>query len=176
MPAIRVASAALLSAGALALSAPPAVAGDGHGITPFGFRVVPSTVAAGGQVSLQLNRDGGCRGTATVTSSVFDTVRLPPGQDSATTVIDWDARPGAAYRVTFSCDGSSGWTQLTIAQDGGTARPMPLRPAQHGVEAGAGGSIGGFDLKEIGLGAVLIAGSLGVAYRRTRRRTGNEGA
>jgi hypothetical protein len=39
------------------------------------------------------------------------------------------------------------------------------------VHAGEGGTLAGFDLKEIGLGAALIAGSLGVAYHFSRRRT-----
>jgi hypothetical protein len=39
------------------------------------------------------------------------------------------------------------------------------------VHAGEGGAVAGFDLKEIGLGAALIAGSLGVAYHFSRRRT-----
>jgi hypothetical protein len=42
---------------------------------------------------------------------------------------------------------------------------------RHGVHAGVGGSIGGFDLKEIGLGSALVAGALGTAWRLSRRRT-----
>jgi hypothetical protein len=38
------------------------------------------------------------------------------------------------------------------------------------------GGAGGFDLHEIGLGAALIAGSLGVAYRFSRRRAGGDDA
>ncbi|MGW3498242.1 hypothetical protein [Streptomyces sp. NPDC001020] len=45
---------------------------------------------------------------------------------------------------------------------------------QHGVRAGAGGSIGGFDLKKIGLGAALIAAPLGAAWRMSRRRTADD--
>lgn len=65
MRAIRVASAALLGVTALTFTAPAAFAGDrdDHNITPFAFSVQPSTIAAGGQVSLLLKRDGGCRGT-----------------------------------------------------------------------------------------------------------------
>ncbi|MFR0355730.1 hypothetical protein [Streptomyces sediminimaris] len=185
MRAIRVASAALLGAGALALSAPAAVAGDvarddNHGITPFAFSVLPSTVAAGGHVSLHVNRDGDCKGPATVRSAVFDTVVIPPRQSWGTAVVDRDARPGAMYKVTFTCDGASGSTDLTIA--GGRPRhptpvpvdprPVPLTP-HRGVQAGEGGSIAGFDLKEIGMGAALIAGSLAAAYHFSRRRDEN---
>ena len=62
MRAIRVASAALLGAGALAFSAPAAVAKDTD-ITPFGFSVLPSTVARGrtGDPAAGPQR-GGCQG------------------------------------------------------------------------------------------------------------------
>ncbi|MET7473627.1 hypothetical protein ABZT17_04560 [Streptomyces sp. NPDC005648] len=185
MRAIRVASAALLGVCALTLSAPAAVASGGGNITPFGFSVLPSTIAAGGQVTLQLNRDGGCRGPATVTSAVFDAVTIPPGRSAATATVDWDAKPGATYQVTFTCDGVSGSTALTIA--GGRPvgpTPLPINPVNpiaplnpdRGVRAGEGGSIAGFDLKEIGLGAALIAGSVAAAYHFSRRRTGEGGA
>ncbi|MFG2449593.1 hypothetical protein [Streptomyces sp. M41(2017)] len=171
MRAIRVASAALLGVTALTFTAPAAFAGDrdDHNITPFAFSVQPSTIAAGGQVSLLLKRDGGCRGNATVTSGVFDTVTIPPGQSSATAMVDWDARPGAVYDVTFSCGGASGSTGLTIAS-GRSSSPTPV-PLQRGVRAGVGGSVGGFDLKEIGMGAALITGSVGAAWYMVRRRS-----
>ncbi|MCW8380627.1 hypothetical protein [Streptomyces justiciae] len=176
MRAIRVASAALLGVGALALSAPAAVASGGGNITPFGFSVMPSTIAAGGQVTLQLDRDsGGCTGSATVSSGVFDTITIPGNRSSATAVVDWDAKPGAVYKVTFSCNGVSGSTDLTIATGRTTPTPQPLYP-DRGVHAGEGGSVAGFDLKEIGLGAALIAGSVGAAYHFSRRRTGEDGA
>ncbi|MGC0328229.1 hypothetical protein RKD23_001219 [Streptomyces sp. SAI-170] len=177
MRAIRVASAALLGLSALGCSAPSALAeGDGN-ITPFGFSVMPTTIAAGGQVTLRVDRDnGGCRGTVTVTSGIFDTVSIHSGHSSASTTVDWEARAGAIYRVTFTCDGVSGSTDLTIA--GGRPvgpTPVPLSPPR-GVHAGEGGSLAGFDLKEIGLGATLIAGSVGAAYYFSRRRTGEDGA
>ncbi|MFE3031724.1 hypothetical protein ACFXKY_08735 [Streptomyces canus] len=177
MRAIRVASAALLGVTALTLSAPAAVAKGDNDITPFGFSVVPSTVAPGGEVALLLERDhGGCTGSATVTSGVFDTITIPPRKSQATVVVDWDARPGAVYRVTFTCDGVSGSTGLTIA--GGRPvgpTPVPLNP-DRGVRAGEGGSFAGFDVKELGMGALLIAGSVGAAYYFSRRRAGEDGA
>jgi hypothetical protein len=174
MRAIRVASAALVGVGALALTAPSAAAYGQGDITPFGFSVLPSTIAAGGRVSLLLDRDdGGCEGPAKVFSAVFDPVIIPPRRSTATAVVDWDAKPGAVYQVTFACDGSSGSTSLTIA--GG--RPAPLHPMPpHGVHAGEGGSVAGLDLREIGLGALLIAGSVGTAYHLSRRRSGEDGA
>ncbi|WP_217552872.1 MSCRAMM family adhesin SdrC [Streptomyces sp. GbtcB6] len=243
MHAIRVASAALLGVGALALSAPAILASDsgdgGRDGTPFGFRVTPTTVTAGGRVSLHLDRGSGCRGAATVTSGVFDTVRIPSERDSVTATVDRDAKSQASYRVTFNCDGSSATTELAIASgasaghgdtdgnghaddqsggnDGGrtdgrtdsgtgehsagrtetptdsrtdagtdgrtddgsgsgeSLNPQPIPPGR-GVQAGEGGSIGGFDVREIGLGAALVVGSVGTAYRLSRRRAGEDGA
>ncbi|GGN58057.1 lipoprotein [Streptomyces albiflavescens] len=172
MHAIRVASAALLSMIALSFSAPVAVAdhGDGHNITLFGFRVQPSTISAGDRVELLLNKDGGCKGSATVSSGVFDTVTIRPGQSSATATVDRDAQPGAVYEVTFKCDGVSDHTELTIAtgrQDDATPAAVS---AERDVRAGVGGSVGGLDFEEIGLGTVLITGSVGGAWYMWRRR------
>ncbi|MGX4688334.1 hypothetical protein [Streptomyces sp. JNUCC 63] len=55
----------------------------------------------------------------------------------------------------------------------GGHRPEHLH---HGVRAGEGGTIAGFDLKEVGMGTALIAGSVGAAYYLSRRRTGEEGS
>ncbi|GAA3871026.1 lipoprotein [Streptomyces lacrimifluminis] len=174
MHAIRVASAALLGVTALTFTAPAAraVVMD-NDVTSFGFSVVPSTIAAGGQVTLRVD---GCNDDTRVSSGVFDPVTVPKGHSSATAKVDWDAKPGAAYRVTFTCGGESGHTDLTIA----VGRPSdpthyPL-PVQRGVHAGEGGSVAGFDLKEIGLGAALTAGSLAVAYRFSRRRPSDDNA
>ncbi|WP_406176366.1 hypothetical protein [Streptomyces sp. NBC_00996] len=173
MHAIRVASAALLSVTALTFLAPVAVADDGddHNVTPFGFGVQPSTISAGGRVGLLLNNDGGCKGGATVSSGVFDTVTIRPGQSSATATVDRDAKPGAVHEVTFTCDGVSGHTELTIGAGRQGDDPTPdAVPVERGVRAGVGGSAGGFDLKEIGLGTALITGSVGAAWYMARRR------
>ncbi|MCX4903336.1 hypothetical protein [Streptomyces sp. NBC_00878] len=174
MRAIRVASAALLGMTALTLTAPVAAArNDGErDITSFGFDVSPTTIAAGGRVTLSVN---GCRSDAKVSSGIFDTVTIPKGHGSATATVDWDAKPGAVYEVTFQCGKESGHTDLTIA----TGRPnhpthTPV-PVHRGVNAGIGGGAGGFDLGEIGLGAALVAGSVGTAYYWSRRRAGEHG-
>ncbi|AVV44014.1 hypothetical protein PYK79_43620 [Streptomyces sp. ID05-04B] len=175
MRAIRVASAALLGVTALTCFAPAAVAGDddNHYVMSNGYRVLPSTVAAGGEVVLQVDRvTSGCRSSVTVTSGVFDAVVIRKGSASAVAQVDRDAEPGASYRVTFSCGGVSAVKELTIA----AVRPDPVRPQPpRGVHAGEGGSSAGFDLKEIGLGTALIAGSVGAAYRVARRRAGEDG-
>ncbi|MDT0433499.1 MULTISPECIES: hypothetical protein [Streptomyces] len=192
MRAIRVASAVLLGAGALTFSAPAAVANGGDHVTPFGFSVQPRTIAAGGQLTLRLDRDrGGCKGPARVSSGVFDTVTIEPGRSSATTTVDWDARAEAEYQVTFMCDGMNGSTEVTIAggrgdhdrgdhdrgdHDRGDHGRDDYRDPYYnrGVHAGEGGSVAGFDLKELGLGAALVAGSVGAAYHFSRRRSGED--
>ncbi|MFJ2606451.1 hypothetical protein ACIQOU_10625 [Streptomyces sp. NPDC091279] len=199
MRAIRVASAVLLGVGALTLCA-PSTSANGDRDTPFGFGVQPATIAAGGRLTLHVDRDRGhCKGPVTATSGVFDTVTIRPGQSSAQVTVDWDARPRAAYQVTFTCDGVSGSKEVTIAggrqpdhdqghdqgqghdrdegrdhgeYDGDRYRDGPYR----GVHAGEGGSVAGFDLKELGLGAALVAGSVGAAYHFSRRRSGEDSA
>ncbi|MFK4144815.1 hypothetical protein [Streptomyces sp. NPDC004065] len=54
-----------------------------------------------------------------------------------------------------------------------SGRPEHFR---HGVHAGGGGTVAGFDLEQIGMGTALIAGSVGAAYFLARRRSGEEGA
>ncbi|MGA4845224.1 hypothetical protein ACOBQB_02680 [Streptomyces sp. G5(2025)] len=174
MHAIRVASAALLTATVLTLTIPPAsaaVTGDenNNNITSFGFRVTPSTIAAGGQVTLSVD---GCEGDTKVTSGIFDDAHIPKGQTTTTAQVFRDAKPGAMYEVTFDCKGEIGKTDLTIA----TGRPdnNGHRDPTHnkGVKAGIGGSLGGLDLHEIALGSALILGAVGAAYYKSRRRTG----
>ncbi|BCL24456.1 hypothetical protein ACPCBX_01830 [Streptomyces tuirus] len=170
MRAIGLASAVLLGAGALTSCVPAA---DAAIQTDFGFSVMPSTVAAGGEVTLRVERNEACQGEAAVNSEVFDMVIIPPEESWATAAVDWDAKPGAVYDVEFECDESSGTARLTIAGGRPTHHPThhPTRHPHKGVHAGEGGTLAGFDLKEIGLGAALIAGSLGVAYHFSRRRT-----
>lgn len=177
MRAIRVASAALLTATALTLTAPPAaaaVAGEDN-ITSFGFRVTPSTIAAGGQVTLSVD---GCEHNTKVTSGIFDDVTIPKGQSSATAMVFWDAKPGAMYEVTFTCGQESGTTDLTIVGSHSSGNPThhPTPHHSRGVKAGVGGSSGGFDAQQLAVGGALIAGVLGTAYYWTRRRTGQDGS
>ncbi|MER6151858.1 hypothetical protein ACWGPD_26435 [Streptomyces hirsutus] len=184
MHAIRVASAVLLGVGALALAAAPgAVAVDGD-VTPFGFGLRPSLVEPGDRIALHVDRTGGeCEGRATVSSQVLDTVTIPKDRSGATAEVYRDARPGAVHQVAFTCDGVTGTTSLTIA--GGRPAPLPSPlpvesggAARHprGVHAGEGGSLAGLDLGGIGLGAALLTGSVGAAYRFTRRDGARDGA
>ncbi|MFF5044204.1 hypothetical protein [Streptomyces nigra] len=173
MRAIRVASAALLGVSALVVSAPAAHAsGDSSG---FWARVVPGTVEPGGRVRLHAN---GCDQSVTVSSGVFDTVVIPRWRTTARVTVDRDARRGAVYEVSFYC--GTFWQSADLRIAGGRPDPHP-RPdhpdhpghpdhPDKGVKAGAGGSLAGFDLKEIGLGAALITGAIGTAYHLSRRR------
>ncbi|MDQ1050345.1 hypothetical protein [Streptomyces sp. V4I2] len=171
MRAIRVASAALLGVSALTVTG--CVAQASAESSGFRVAVLPSTIAAGGQVAL---RATGCDQDVLVTSGVFDDVTIRRGQTSATAMVDWDAKPGALYEVTFHCGTFWQNATLTIAGDRPVPpTPVPVHPSR-GVHAGEGGSFAGFDLKEIGLGAALIAGSVGAAYHFSRRRTDEDGA
>ncbi len=151
---MRIISTALAAAavGALAagLTATVATAQDNgnndSNITSFGFSVTPKTVKPGGKVDLTVTE---CDKEATASSAVFDktTLGMGGGTQSAQVKVDWDAKPGAEYDVTFSCGGESGTAPLKIAAAGGgdggsevgaTSRPRPqpdeaaARPAEPG--------------------------------------------
>jgi hypothetical protein len=172
MRTIRAASAAALAIAAVALTAPAATAAPAGGptggnVTPFGFSVTPSTIAPGGRVTLSVTD---CGTTATASSAVFDTTTIPRGRTAVATV-DRDARRGAVYRVTFTCEGRSGTTSLTIAGSGATARPTT--PVPGGVRGGLGGSVGGSDTAEFTAGAALVlAAAAGTVYAARRRTAG----
>ncbi|MGX1885075.1 hypothetical protein [Streptomyces sp. NPDC055287] len=180
MRAIRVTSAAALGLAALSLTAPAASAVDGKAPAVVGT-ATPSTIAAGGQVTLFVS---GCSSDAEASSSVFDTVTVPRG-DTATATVDWDAKRGAMYTVTYTCleDGRQGTSQLTIAGDSrptptptvtttttATATSSPAGPARGGV----GGSQGGIDAGEIAAGAALVVAAAGGVVFVLRRRSSRQ--
>ncbi|OLZ73230.1 hypothetical protein AVW11_02490 [Streptomyces amritsarensis] len=213
MGAIRTSATALLSAGATfavlalgALGAPAASAAarseaqagppaEGQGralalrVTSFGFTLTPSTVAPGGQVVLAVS---GCNAAySTASSGVFDTVSIARGQSVRVTV-DRDARPGAVYSVSFTCNGETGSADLTIA--GGTTGPTtsstrtptaaapatnpataPLATTARGVRGGLGGSVAGMDPVELGAGAGLFLAAAGGTVYALRRRASGRG-
>ncbi|MEW1902438.1 hypothetical protein [Streptomyces sp. NPDC086147] len=125
MRAIRAAaSAVLLGAAAVMTAGPAALADEGAGaVTPFGFSVTPETVAPGGTVTLASE---GCEvPSVTVTSGVFDTVTLEEGRPGTATV-DFGAKAGARYEITFDCQGERGTAALTVAgEHGGAAATEP---------------------------------------------------
>lgn len=196
MGAIRSSATVLLSVGAtgvvLALGAAgtsAAVAAEAQPVTSFAFAITPSTVAPGGQVVLSVS---GCNSAfATSSSGVFDTVSIARGRTARVTV-DRDARPGALYSVTFTCNGETGSADLTIA--GATSRPttsstvgpprrlpspptapaLPAAPTSRGatlgVRGGLGGSVAGANLLELGIGAGFVLTAVGATGYVLRRR------
>ncbi|MFJ6572450.1 hypothetical protein ACIQNU_34085 [Streptomyces sp. NPDC091292] len=199
MRATRVASAAVLGVTAIALTAPAAsalITGD-HDSDPFQVGAEPRTIAAGGRVMLNAS---GCEGDTTVTAGIFDTVTLRKDGRPAPATVDRDARQGAKYSVKFRCSGgSSRDVELTIAQgrpereesgrdreDSGRdredhgrdrqdyGRDGEYESARHGVRAGIGGTVAGFDLQKIGLGTALITGAIGATYYLSRRRAADD--
>ncbi|MFJ6656512.1 hypothetical protein ACIQNG_09135 [Streptomyces sp. NPDC091377] len=182
MSAIRVGSAALVAVSALTLAAPAAQA-RGEEESRLRVSVAPSTVAAGGRVTL---RAEGCEREVRISSGVFDDVTLHRLEGTATATVDRDAKKGAVYEVSFRCGNSWRNASLTIAS-GHHESSYDSRDSydssgsydseypQRGVHAGEGGSLAGFDLKEIGFGLALIVGSVGAAYHFSRRRSEQEG-
>ncbi|MCJ0870157.1 hypothetical protein [Streptomyces sp. AP-93] len=171
MHSIRVASVALLSTAAFALAAPIASANDGGttpNVTSFGFTVSPTTVAAGGTVTLNATK---CQEPLVkVSSGIFDAVELNEGK-SATVKVDADAKPGAQYEVTFDCKGEKGTTTLTVAGHSTGTETGTTTPAK-GVKAGLGGGAAGLNGTEIAAGSALLAGALGGGVFLMRRRAG----
>ncbi|MDD9378341.1 hypothetical protein M8Z33_17090 [Streptomyces sp. ZAF1911] len=180
MRSIRVASVALLSTAAFALAAPIASANDGGttpNVTSFGFTVSPTTVAAGGTVTL--NATGCQEPLVKASSGIFDAVELNEGKP-ATATVDADAKPGAQYEVTFECKGEKGTTTLTVAGHSTgtgtgteTGTTTPSTPSK-GVKAGLGGGAGGLNGTEIAAGSALLAGALGGGVFLMRRRAGDQ--
>lgn len=183
MRAIRAASTALLGAAALALAAPAASAADGapalhprapqplRAKAPGDFVVSPSLVAPGGRVTLSAP---GCRSTATASAGIFDTVTIAPGS-SATATVDWDAKRGAVYTVSFNCTGGVQDTVTLTISGAPTPTATPtisstvLTPPR-GVQGGLGGSVGGIDTGTLAAGTgLVVAAAAGLVFVVRRR-------
>ncbi|MFE1751152.1 hypothetical protein [Streptomyces anandii] len=147
MRVIRVVSAALLGACALTFSAPAAFATGGGDSHSYGSDSSSHSYGGGGGDSR--SDDGGGSGRSGGGGGDDDHGSRGGGGDSRSEDSDDEGRSG-----------------------GGDGRKP--EHFQHGVRAGEGGTIAGFDLKEIGMGTALIAGSVGAAYCLSRRRTGEE--
>ena len=151
-----------------------AMAADGGGttsnVTPFAFKIFPTTVKAGGSIGLGVS---GCDATsASASAGVFDTVNLPStgtkGEFVGATTIDADAKTGAQYEVTFTCGSSSGTTTLTVSTTGTTTTVTPTGS----VSTGLGGATTSMSPGEIAAGSAVLAaalGGLGLAAVRRRR-------
>ncbi|MHA6758459.1 hypothetical protein [Streptacidiphilus sp. PAMC 29251] len=181
MRAARLIAGSAVALAALSMAAPIAQAADGGGttsnVTPFAFKIYPTTVKAGGNIGLGVS---GCDATsATASAGVFDTVTLPStgtkGEYVGAATIDADAKPGAQYDVKFTCGSSSGTTTLTVAAaTSPTTTPTTVTPTG-AVKTGLGGGSNSDNSAELAAGgalAVLALGGLGLA---ARRRAGNHG-
>ncbi|MEV6109662.1 hypothetical protein AB0M28_33885 [Streptomyces sp. NPDC051940] len=119
-------AASAVSVLTVGMAAPTALAQDADtNITSFGFTVSPKTVKAGGQVNLTATD---CEHQARASSGVFNAVPLGMAGDpmqSASVTVDWDAKPGAEYTVTFTCGPETGRTTFKIADTSSTSRPRP---------------------------------------------------
>lgn len=179
MRAIRVTPVALLGAVALALTAPAVTAyaatSGGPSNSGSGYTVTPSAVAPGGQVTLAAK---GCSTTATASSGVFDTVTIPKGSTAKATV-DWDAKPAAAYEVTFTCNTSPSSTakvNLTISAATSTPTTSSTSAASStaspaGVQGGLGGSIDSPNTTMIVVGTALaVAAATSTVFVARRRK------
>lgn len=168
MHAIRAASAAAISLAALSLAATPVAAND----SSFNVTVTPSTIAAGGRVTLQAS---GCDDPHGIIVEEEDILRHVSFSEngSGNADVDWNAQQGAVRSVTFLCGKKPDTVTVTIATGRPDSSPSPV---PQGVKAGIGGSAGGLDVQEVALGGALIAGALGTAYVVARRRTGDKSA
>ncbi|MFF2009384.1 hypothetical protein ACFVWY_09960 [Streptomyces sp. NPDC058195] len=168
MRSIREAPVALLGAAALVLTAPAAsvyAAASGGALPATGFTVTPSVIPPGSQVVLAAR---GCPTTATAGSGVFDTVTLARGGSVAATV-DWDARPGASYAVTFICATSPATTAkatLTIA-----GAPKAAAPAHGGPGDGAGTMSAATTAAGTALAVAAVTGAVLMARHRGENRS-----
>lgn len=166
MRAVVRGSAGVLAAGTLTATAltvavaPVASAAD----NAWQVSVSPRTVAPGGQVKLS---SSGCQvPSVTVDAAVFDTVELNEGKSASAHVFP-DAKPGAEYEVTFTCDGKSKTAPLMIS--GGQGQGRGGGPHK-GVKAGAGSAFTEISPTQLALGGALVAGALGFAVVQVRRR------
>lgn len=169
MRAIRVAPVALLATAGLTLMAPVAAAQTVLGGTSTSFTptISPKSVAPGGKVTLGAL---GCTTQATAMSGVFDTTTIPAGR-SATATVDWDAKRGAVYEVTFRCGNVTRTADLTITRVTSSPTISSTAIAPSGVLGGLGGSAGTMDPAEIAAGtALVLAAATGTVLALRRRR------
>ncbi|MFB7512056.1 hypothetical protein [Streptomyces sp. NPDC056144] len=187
MRAIRAASTALLGAAALALAAPTTLALAAEGgpaahprapgpkapgaKAPGDFVVSPGVVDPGGRVTLSAP---GCASTATASAGIFDTVTIAPNS-AATATVDWDAKRGAVYTVSFNCTGGVQDTvDLTIS--GATTAPATISSTilttPRGVQGGLGGSVDEVDGTALAAGTALVLAAATGAVYVVRRRSG----
>ncbi len=89
---------------------------------------------------------------------MFDTVTIPVN-GSASATVDWDAKPGAAYEVTFICNTSpSSTAKVNLTVSAATSTPTTSSTSTAAASASPAGVQGGLG---------------GGMYLMRRRRTGH---
>lgn len=123
-------------------------------------------IAPGGQVTLAAR---GCLTTATASSGIFDSVTIPRG-GSASATVDWDAKPGASYEVSFICNTSPTSTaEIGLTISAPTPTPGSTAIAPNGVQGDLGG-IGRMNAAQlVGGTALAVAATTGAVFVVRRR-------
>ncbi|WP_299531885.1 hypothetical protein [uncultured Streptomyces sp.] len=174
MRAIRVAPLALSGAAALLLAAPVAHASPDGGPGTFTPTVTPSVAAPGGQVTLG---SGGCGGATTITSGIFDTAVIPAGTTTATAKVDWDAKRGAIYAVTFKCGSSGEAKNVGLTISGGTSAAPVVTPTTAATgTATASSTVNSTAAAGTGTGATPGPGTTSTGTTATATATASSGA
>ncbi|MCQ4080019.1 hypothetical protein NGB36_05280 [Streptomyces sp. RB6PN25] len=167
------ATAVLLAATTVGLSATAATAVSSASGVSGG--VSPSTVRPGQAVHVTM---AGCESATSASADgggAFGAVQLQPlsgGEMSGITQVYPDAKPGAEYPVTFTCDGMTAHGTITIAGTSSSSSPTssPSAALRKGARTGAGGTFGGMNATQIGLGAALLLAAIGGGAATARRR------
>ncbi|MFV2018815.1 hypothetical protein [Micromonospora sp. LOL_023] len=161
------AAAVLFGTAVVVLGATPAYAGTTY------VEADPSTVHAGGRVTIRASCGDDNTSQATVESDAFGRVIVTPDQDILTgqVTVPGSKRPGR-YSVDLQCqNGNTAVNTLTVT---GTAHPTRGPDAGGGGTASAGTGTGGSGFLVGGTAAVALG--LGVALLALRRRRADYGA
>ncbi|MDG4764569.1 hypothetical protein O7632_10710 [Solwaraspora sp. WMMD406] len=162
-----VAAALLLGAGTVAIGSTPAHAGSTY------VEADPSTVQAGGRVTIRASCGDDNSSQATVESDAFGRVIVTPEQGVLTgaVTVPGSKRPGR-YPVDLQCqNGNTATNTLTVT---GTAHPTRGPDAGGGGTASAGTGVGGSAFLVGGIAAVGLGAGIGLMA--LRRRRADEGA
>ncbi|MET8575753.1 hypothetical protein [Streptomyces sp. NPDC005012] len=166
------------------------------GGTSFSFAVAPEAVAPGGRVTLSVDGCRHAaqvssalfptvtlpRGTTTARARVdadarpgtVHQVSFRCGLETGVTELNVRAaRTGPTARPTRPAPVPERPDRPDASASSATPSPPPAAtvspaPPEHGSHAGDGGTVAGFDLGDLGLGALLVTGALGAAHRLTR--------
>ncbi|WFE21589.1 hypothetical protein O7621_27815 [Solwaraspora sp. WMMD937] len=156
------AAAVLIGTVAAGVDASPAYAGSTY------VEADPSTVNAGGRVTIRASCGDDNTSQATVESDAFGRVIVMPDQDVLTgqVTVPGSKRPGR-YPVDLQCqNGNTATTTLTVT---GTAHPTRGPDAGGGGTASASAGSGGSALLVGGIAAIGLGAGIGLFAMRRRR-------